>query len=216
VFGIVLRISASIIFVLGPMFYFGITADAAKMGIAAAAGAAAAMLFNIDKLTSFKLLGFEAKLKEAIQEAYATLDAVQDLAAVAVAVNVRLVTRGGRVGANLGIADSIAAVEKLRGAASKLNVEGNREIRRALEEHYHLLSRDYFGEFRKTCGDQIATNADLTRRVVVEPDWLPPREELENVFREAGLEIPEKAHEALEDYLYYRANHRPRRPFPID
>lgn len=104
--------------VLGPTFYFGITAEeTSRMGIAAAAGAAAAMLLNLDRLAEISLLGFSAKLRGVIKEAYATMDAVQTLAAEVIAANVRLITRGGRVGGGFELEDRIKTVDRFRKVA---------------------------------------------------------------------------------------------------
>lgn len=62
--------------------YFGYTGKPAEMGLAIVAGALGVALSNLDKFESIKGAGFEAKLRKAIEEAYATTGTLKGLAIV--------------------------------------------------------------------------------------------------------------------------------------
>lgn len=64
----------------GPGFYFGSLGKPKEMGISIVGGAIAMAFVNIDKIQKFKGAGFEAEMKEVINEANATLKELQEIA----------------------------------------------------------------------------------------------------------------------------------------
>lgn len=68
------------IFTLGATFYFGSIGQYQAIWGVLGAGFLIMAFSNIDKLSRFKGAGFEAEMRQKIEDAYATLENLQDLA----------------------------------------------------------------------------------------------------------------------------------------
>ncbi|GLX68324.1 hypothetical protein [Paenibacillus glycanilyticus] len=75
-----LRSALSFLFIVVPALIFGAFGKTAEMGLSLLVGAVAGAFLNLDKFAEFKGGGFEAKLKEAVHEAYATIDNMKEVA----------------------------------------------------------------------------------------------------------------------------------------
>lgn len=199
------RALVSVLLVLGPMVYFGIEADAGKMGIAAAAGAAAAMLLNIDRLKSLKLGIMEAQLTEKIQEATATLAALQDLAAETLAYSIQRVTMQGRLAGANEVAERDAEVEKMRAVAGRMDVGNDPRVTEAVRQHHQYMAFDIYGRL----GTGYPTDAQKELHGLTQKrTHLPDREETMAVFARHGVDtLKPETIEKLEEYLGYRGAH---------
>lgn len=65
---------------LGPSMYFGYKGKTTEMGLAIVAGSIALAFLNLDKLKKFKGAGFEAEMRDVIEEANDTLAELQKIA----------------------------------------------------------------------------------------------------------------------------------------
>lgn len=200
------RAVISVLLVLCPMVYFGVAADAGKMGIAAAAGAAAAMLLNIDRLKSLKLGIMEAQLTEKIQEATATLAALQDLAAVTLAYSIQRVTMQGRLAGEDEVARRDAEVAKMLAAARRMDVGADPRVEEAVRQHHEYMAFDIYGHL----GTGYPREAQEGLHALTQSrSHLPSREETMAVFERHGVDtIKPETIEKLEEYLRYRADHK--------
>jgi len=66
---------------LGLATMFGIQGKSTEMGIIVVAGALVMAFLNIDKIQRFKGAGFEAEMRKAVEEAYATIEQLRKVAA---------------------------------------------------------------------------------------------------------------------------------------
>lgn len=203
-----LRIAIGIVLILAPTVYFGMTADAGKMGIAAAAGAAAAMLLNLDRLKYLKLGIMEAQLQEKIEVATATLAALQELASASLAAIIKVTARYGRWGGGGNADDRIAEIERLIAVAIGLKVSHTEEIRKAIGDHRRLTAFDRFHEFHRALSTDTYPS-DSKNRVgrlfALEENRYPNRDEIMTEFKGTTL-LPDDQHR-LKVYLEARANY---------
>jgi hypothetical protein len=65
--------------VIVPGFILGLLGKPTEMGFAIAAGGIAAAFINLDKIQRFKGAGFEAEMKKAVEEVYATTENVRQI-----------------------------------------------------------------------------------------------------------------------------------------
>jgi len=75
------RASVFLYLLVGAMF-FGYQGKAAEMGLTIVAGALGLAFLNLDRFRSIKAAGFEAQLRDAVSEAYATTEHVKSIGAV--------------------------------------------------------------------------------------------------------------------------------------
>ena len=91
----VLNITGFILLVAS-IFVFGLKGMAAEMGIAVAASGVFLAFANLDKFSEFKGAGFEAKLREAVDEANATIENLKSVAAPLLTTTIDLLAKDGR------------------------------------------------------------------------------------------------------------------------
>lgn len=69
------------IFMVGLAVMFGLLGKPTEMGLIIAAGAIAISFLNIDRIQRFKGAGFEAEMRQAVENVHATVDQLRVLAA---------------------------------------------------------------------------------------------------------------------------------------
>ncbi|TCS36777.1 hypothetical protein [Reinekea marinisedimentorum] len=85
------------ILLVASIFVFGLKSMAAEMGIAVAASGVFLAFANLDKFSEFKGAGFEAKLREAVDEANATIENLKSVAAPLLTTTIDLLAKDGRL-----------------------------------------------------------------------------------------------------------------------
>ena len=88
----------TLLLILGPALVFGFTDKPTEMTISILGGSIAAAFLNIEKFRKIKGAGFEAEIKEAVEKAYATVDAVKTLAKPLILATMDILTKAGRWG----------------------------------------------------------------------------------------------------------------------
>ncbi len=78
------------------IFLFGLKGMTAEMGIAVAASALFLAFVNLDKFKKFKGAGFEAELKQTIEEANATIENLKEVAKPLIETNYILLAKANR------------------------------------------------------------------------------------------------------------------------
>lgn len=86
------------ILLVASIFVFGLKGMAAEMAIAVAASGVFLAFANLDKFSEFKGAGFEAKLREAVDEANATIENLKSVAAPLLITTIDLLAKDGRWG----------------------------------------------------------------------------------------------------------------------
>jgi hypothetical protein len=85
------------LFLIVSVFLFGLKGMSVEMGIAVAASFVFLAFINIDKFSEFKGAGFEAKLKQAVLEANATIENLKEVANPLIKTNLATLTHQGRL-----------------------------------------------------------------------------------------------------------------------
>ncbi|MDP5136515.1 hypothetical protein ORJ04_11210 [Rheinheimera baltica] len=87
---------AGFLLLIASIFIFGLQGMAAEMGIAVAASGIFLAFANLEKFSEFKGAGFEAKLREVVNEANATIENLKDVAKPLIETNLFALAKAGR------------------------------------------------------------------------------------------------------------------------
>lgn len=199
------RSAAATLFILGPTIYFGLTTDATKMGIAAAAGAAAVMLLNLDRLKSLKLGIMEAQLKEKIDAVHATLAEFQDLAVETLAFNAKRITEEGRLGGEDEVSKRDARIEQLLDVAERIGIAKDSRITDAVRQHHLMMAFDLYNDIRD--GYEGTVQRALID-LMAKRTCLPTHARILEIFNEHGVaELRPETLQQLAEYVAYCERH---------
>ncbi len=148
------------------VFLFGLKGMAAEMGIAVAASGVFLAFANLDKFSEFKGAGFEAKLREVVDEANATIENLKEVAKPLIKTNLFALAKAGRFSDGAfnkshDVYDQLAELQSKIGLdgqdlekskASYLNIhawdmvsELSGNIERAGNERFSVTSREAMG-----------------------------------------------------------------------
>jgi hypothetical protein len=92
-----MKMILSLSFIILPVVIFGILDQSDNMAIGLTAGLACAIFLNMDKFKSFRIGELEAELKDAIEEANATITQLKDMAEPLMDYTLANITRGSRI-----------------------------------------------------------------------------------------------------------------------
>jgi hypothetical protein len=84
---------------IASIFIFGLKEMPTEMGIAVAASCIFLAFANLEKFSEFKGAGFQAKLKEAVEEANATIENLKEVAKPLIKTNLCVLAESGRFSA---------------------------------------------------------------------------------------------------------------------
>ena len=189
------------------------------MGLAIVAGALGFALLNIDKFESIKGAGFEAKMRKAIKEAYATTASLKKLATVMGRTVSDVLAVEDRY-AGIGQRGKLDAKKQIDGILSELGVQQSElsKIGKIFEpylRHDHvakvveLISKDpNIDDHLKT---EAAKFAHFSKRPYTELPYVVGQATLRSFVKEHGITSKEVL-DAIEDYEYFEANYDLRRP----
>lgn len=130
------------------VFLFGLKGMAVEMGIAVAASGIFLAFSNLEKFSKFKGAGFEAELKEAVNEANATIEQLKEVAAPLLITSLELLASNGRWGdddSNKGhkLFDRLFTLQEKIGLTSK-------EIKETTNHYLYIHAWDLFSNIAGT------------------------------------------------------------------
>ena len=204
----------ALIFIFGSSLYFGYHGQPTEMAIAVGAGAIALSFLNIDKIARFKGVGFEAEMRKAVEEAYATIETVKRLAKAVALFSINSLATANRYG-GMSIAEKHAIKHHVDKVCIELGIQ-DPELDRASELFYKLHTLDHLRAIHQIVRpfikyDTKKTNAlDAFFNFTVESD-LPSVSEIIQTITSLGVELTPEMEDAIENYAYYRKNRRLRR-----
>ena len=190
------------ILLIASVFVFGLKGMAAEMGIAVAASGIFLAFANLDKFSEFKGAGFEAKLREAVDEANATIENLKEVAKPLIKTNLFVLAKAGRFSEGAfnkthDVYDQLAELQSKIGLNSQdlecskssyLNIhawdmvsELSGSIERAGNERFSVTSREIMG----------------TRSFEIAPEIQKFNELVSGIELD---EISQKQYEALKNY----------------
>ena len=121
---------------------FGFMGRPAEMALAAATGLLLFAAVNLEKFESFKGAGFEAKLREAVNEAYATIERLQDVAAALAEPIVLSIAMQGRLLEQITLKGKFARIADIEDKLQAIGVP-RKKIEGATEDFYTLVTMDH-------------------------------------------------------------------------
>jgi len=130
------------------VFLFGLKGMTVEMGIAVAASGIFLAFSNLEKFSKFKGAGFEAELKQVVNEANATIDNLKEVATPLLITNLELLANSGRFGDSDSnedhkLFDRILSLQEKIGLSSK-------EIKEATNHYLNIHAWDLFSDIANT------------------------------------------------------------------
>lgn len=138
----------SLLCIMGPSFYFGFNKQPAEMGLALAAGVLCVVFLNLDKFQSFSAGadGIQAELRKAVEEAYATVEELRELAKSFVSITFINLTYDKRFG-GMDEEETVIYRNQIEGLINSLNIEEDPIVKRSVEKYYNFITWDYYRDF---------------------------------------------------------------------
>jgi hypothetical protein len=207
------------VFMLAAGSYFGHQGKSVEMGLAIVAGALGIALSNLDKFEIIKGAGFEAKMRQAINEAYATTESLKKLATVMGRTVSDILAVQDRF-AGIGLQEKLGAKKQIDGILEELGLERHEitKIGRVFDAYIRydhvasiieLLSKDPgIKDSLKTEAEKLAVFSKLP---YTELPYAVDPAKLRAFIEEHGI-TSEEILEALKDYEYFETHYELRRP----
>ena len=121
---------------------FGFMHRPAEMALAAASGCLLFAIVNLEKFESFKGAGFEAKLNKAVNDAYATIDRLQEIAIALTEPIVSSITMHKRMLQYIPMKYRIEQIKDIEKSLISLGIAEDR-VNKATEFFYSVIEQDH-------------------------------------------------------------------------
>ncbi|MCX7988891.1 MAG: hypothetical protein N2647_05555 [Thermodesulfovibrio sp.] len=204
----------TVLIIVFPGFIFGMLSKPTEMGLAIVAGAISATFFNLDKIQRFKGAGFEAEMKKAVDEAYATVDNLKIISTTLVNITLKILTYEGRWG-GMSLKSKFELLDDLNNVNKSLSIEDT-SIKLSLNEFHRQLTWDFLNwftaEYCKNTPYDESINKQFNDMLKKKNTYdFPSEADILKVINKSKEELSEKARECLIDYIYYKEHKKPRR-----
>jgi len=127
------------------IFVFGLKGMAAEMGIAVAASGVFLAFANLDKFSEFKGAGFEAKLRQAVDEANATIENLKSVAAPLLTTTIDLLAKNGRFEGGSACNKSHELYNKLMSLQTEIDISDN-ALEKAKTQYLNIHAWDMISD----------------------------------------------------------------------
>lgn len=199
-----IKASLSVALVLGSVLPFGYLGRPTEMGIALLAGGIAAAFLNIDKIQRVKGAGFEAEMRKAVEEVYATTGSLRQLAKVMLRSTLHMLTMLGRLTGSSEEHQKHVFRSEIERLGKELGLGDDQDLRCTHELFFQYHAWDYFGAFVEQLRNAIP---DTTyERLRAMRDYSggshPSRKDIEAVLGN-DIDLDALGRERLEDYIHY-------------
>lgn len=194
----------SVLFLLGPSMAFGFMGKTTEMGLAIIAGGLASAFLNLDKLQEFKGGGLEIKLREAVNEAYVTIENLKSVSKPLLIATLNLLIYGNRWG-GIGKKKNHDIWEMVNSTINSLDIQSDGEVEVARKAYISLNTRDLYQQFTLSIQDaelrkKLDQIFDLGKSV------FPKENNVDNIVKITELSPDSK--EKLNDYIYFLNNQK--------
>jgi hypothetical protein len=206
-----------IVMIVG-VFYFGTESKPTEMGLVIVACAICLSFANIGKIQRFKGAGFEAEMKKAVEEAYATTDNLKSIAKPLILSTLDNLTFAGRWG---GINEERKHKLKtdIDALVKSLSITDD-EVVQAQNNFHFWHSIDHIEHLRAVMSKNKIQNQEVSEkvRVLFNPSLAKPPSVSDVSNALEGLTQEEMAilKPYVEDYEYYLENEKLRRPGALE
>lgn len=121
---------------------FGFLGKPTEMGLSAVTGCLLLAFLNLEKFESFKGAGFEAKLKQAVVDAYATIEKLQKLAASLAEPIVMSITMENRLMQYISMQGKILQIKEIEDSLLKIGVS-EEDAKKATSFFFDVIKDDH-------------------------------------------------------------------------
>lgn len=205
-----LNIITTIVVIIVPALVFGYAGKTAEMGLIVVASSITVAFLNIDKIKSFTGAGFKAEMKEAIDEANATMDNLKEISIPLIVSSLHHIINSGRL-VGLDFKEREGLKNSLDVAMEKLGIE-DEKINDMLEDFYRFttwdLLSDFRNEFYKTRSKDNESYKKLQDMFKIYTTDYPSKKEILEVLNINDQDLNTFEGEKLENYLYYIKKHK--------
>lgn len=196
---------------------FGWFGKTAEMGVIIVACSLALCFANLHRIESFKGAGFEARMRKAVEEAYATLEKVQEMVRPVARSNIANVAYGDRWDSvDRDTAHQLMA--ELSGLVPSLDLQDDPKIQKMVADFYNLHANDHLRFLLQVMRQAHIKNDNVQERLTammlvrLREDFVPPNVE---TVRAVIAELSSEQRTILEpfvlDYDHYIKTHTYRR-----
>lgn len=196
------KVSISFIVIIVPSVYFGYIGKTAEMGIALIAGAIAAVFLNVDKFSRFKGAGFEAEMKKAVDEVYATIDNIGEIAKPLVITTFNILTFDGNWG-GMNPETKYELSQKLDEIIDSFNLSDN-EIKRTKHIFNKVLVKRFYSSFVSSLGQCEHNLSTELYELSKDDSYYPSKKDVEIILKKYNVSLSDinaKSNEILNKYL---------------
>lgn len=189
---------------------FGFMDKPAQMGLTIAAAFVGLAFLNLDRIRRFKAGSLEAEMRDAVEQAYATIEEMKTLTRTLVLVLIDFLLATGRPGL-LTPHEKIAHKRELDRLAADLGFEDDPRIQEAEERFFLRFAWDHVGFLGHILRGQ-GIGSQFHDMAHNESATLTTPEELIELTKDIRGEHANMIVEAIEDYRYFLEHRELRRP----
>jgi hypothetical protein len=208
-----LRQIISVIVIIIPAIIFGWIGKTTEMGLMIVAGSITAAFLNINSIQRFKGAGFEAEMKKAVEEAYATIDNLKEMSIPLIVSTLNTVIYSGRWG-GLGINQTHNIKDDIEFLVRKLEIK-DEKVKETIEDFYRQHTWDVFQYFTSEYLKGKSNVNELSKKLneICDRKYsiYPSKEDILKILGISESDLSEVEIEKLKDYLYYKQNRKLRR-----
>lgn len=203
----------SFLFLIAASATFGYQENFWAMGLSVVPGALGMAFSRLEMFTRIKGAGFEADLRRAVDEAYATTSSVKELAAELTKAINAIIGGEGRWG-GMGIERKLQIIETIDQTLRKIGLD-EKEITRTHHIFDKYLEWDHGLAIANQLQKNQPSNNELRKELGTLHDhtrlWVAHPEEFRGALHKFGINDPE-AEEKIEDLSFFLKHHKLRRP----
>ncbi|PEJ57983.1 hypothetical protein CN692_10865 [Bacillus sp. AFS002410] len=199
---IFLRHTLSLICIMGPSIYFGYIGKPTEMGLAIAAGAITVIFINLNKFQSFSAAGVQAELKKTVEEAYATIEQIKEIATPFIWTSITNLTYNNRWG-GMPPKEERKYTTQIDTLINSLEIY-DPEILKALHKYNRFRTWDYYTYFitnliKDGRNDELRNELESLRDF--ESTKFPTKEKIISICNKYNMNIDEDANVFLNEYI---------------
>lgn len=194
----------SLILIIVPSIYFGYIGKPAEMGLAIIAGSIAGAFLNLDKFERFSGAGFEAELKKAVEEAYATIGNLKQVTKPIMMVTISNLTHANRLG-GLDFKTKYEYIKGLEGISKSLELK-DKDLVDTYDKFYRYHTWDLYREFidnlsRET--SKMNVIKELSELKDYSNDNFPNEEFIKKILETNGIEMSSELNMRFDKYILF-------------
>lgn len=197
----------SITIIIVPAFIFGFMGKSVEMGLEIVAGAIAGAFLNLDKFERFSGAGFEAELRKAVEDAYATLDNLKEVTKPLMMITVSNLTYAMRFG-GMDFKEKNNHSKEIERISESLDMQDD-ELKVTFDTFYRYHTWDLYSIFTNSIYKESKHNElnnDLNDLKDYESVNYPTKEKIDTILEAHNYQLSEESQKKLENFFYYQNN----------